>query len=89
MKVKLILPSVMLENGEASSALLDIQEGSGSAYDFLKSYLGDKFDLLFNFDGTTKGFARVFYNNDCIDNLCQIILSDGGEIEVLASMSGG
>lgn len=85
---KLLLPRAIRKMQEPSCLSIDLNEDF-ELYSSLKEILKERFELLFNEDGSCKGFAKFFHNDKCIDNLHEIKLSNGDELEIITSMSGG
>lgn len=88
MKFQLFIPQVIRKAYEPYYITLSFESNS-NLQEILRNFLQERYDLIFNDDGSCKGFAKCFYKNDCIDNLSEISLSDGDEIEIVMSMSGG
>ena len=89
MRFHIILPEVLLSRHESQIVELEINGKNETLVDWFRTYLGNRFDLFFNNDGSTKGFARIFHNGNMINSLIEIDPNSEGEIEILVAMSGG
>lgn len=88
MRLRLILP-IVIRKPEEKSEIDIFLTNTSDLYKSLEDYLGDRFNLIFNKDGSSKGFVRIFFNHEIVDYLRDIKLVDGGELEIITSMSGG
>ena len=88
MRFKLLLPRAIRKIQEPSCISIE-RNDNFELYSSLKEILKDRFDLIFNEDGSCKGFVKFFHNDKCIDNLHEIKISNDDELEIITSMSGG
>lgn len=47
------------------------------------------FNEIFDQNGESRGFVRVFLNSIMIENIKDIVLSDGDEVRIVSAFSGG
>lgn len=58
-------------------------------YSVLKTLYGTGFCDLFDVNGVSKGFVRVFLNSIIVDSLKGVLLNEGDEVQVVSAFSGG
>lgn len=88
MKLTVFIPKIIRHPNESNCVEIRFDKNS-SLQHVLKDVLQDRYDLIFNSDGSCKGFAKCYYNDNSIENLSDVHLSDGDEFEIITSMSGG
>lgn len=88
MKLKIVLPRSLRELGEPAIMEMDCPNQK-SLIQIMKEVLGKRYDLVFEDNGSSKGFAKIFHNDICIDSVQDICVSDGDELEIITAMSGG
>lgn len=88
MSYTVIIPGSILKNNELRKQVLQNTENK-TAIDDMKDLLQDRYDVIFNADGTSKGYAICFYNNELVDSLHGKHFQDGDELEIIIAKSGG
>lgn len=66
-----------------------IKTNSLSLHEVLFSFYKDKFDMLFDEQGHSRGYFSLFINNQQVSSILDITLDNKDEISVISSISGG
>jgi len=58
-------------------------------YGLLENIYGENVNLFINANGDTSGYINIYVNKFIVKNVKEIPVSDGDEVIILTSMSGG
>jgi len=88
MKLTVVLPRSICKQDEFRKNILHVSDQI-NLIDVVKDLLQERFSIIFNEDGISKGFALCFYNDDLLDSLHGKKINDGDELEIITAKSGG
>ena len=74
-------------SGENDTKLVEFNHGD-SLDMILKKTLGERYSIIIE-NGAFKNFVRCFHNDGLVNNLCDVLLENNDEVEIISSMSGG